>query len=244
MKKYLAVAVASMSSLIGVAYAVPPGFYAGVHAGYSFDQTDTSYAVTDGTYFLTTSVDAINAAPALDLSDDAFVGGAQVGYLAMASGWGYGIEADISYMNANGADGNSVVYPCCGPTAFVYSAAVDTDYLATVRARAGVDFAGSFLYVTGGLAISDASFSVSSSDTLGPIPLATYSASDTLIGWTAGGGLEFDLSANVSAKAEYLYVDLGSIGASGLFAAGFTDVAGGTADITKHVARIGVNLHF
>ena len=32
---------------------------------------------------------------------------------------------------------------------------------------------------------------------------------DTNAGWTAGGGLEFIIAGNWTAKAEYLYVDLG-----------------------------------
>ena len=32
---------------------------------------------------------------------------------------------------------------------------------------------------------------------------------DTLVGWTAGGGVEYALTKHLSFKTEYLYVDLG-----------------------------------
>ena len=34
--------------------------------------------------------------------------------------------------------------------------------------------------------------------------------SDVRLGWTAGAGVEYALNQNLSVKAEYLYVDLGS----------------------------------
>ena len=36
------------------------------------------------------------------------------------------------------------------------------------------------------------------------------STAGTQIGWTAGGGVEFAFTPNLTAKVEYLYVDLGS----------------------------------
>jgi opacity protein-like surface antigen len=36
------------------------------------------------------------------------------------------------------------------------------------------------------------------------------SESKTAVGWTIGAGFEFGLTQNISAKAEYLYFDLGS----------------------------------
>jgi opacity protein-like surface antigen len=40
--------------------------------------------------------------------------------------------------------------------------------------------------------------------------------SGTSIGWTAGAGMEWKFSRNWSAKAEYLYVDLGKHAATGV----------------------------
>ncbi|MGI8569526.1 MAG: outer membrane protein [Methylocella sp.] len=40
--------------------------------------------------------------------------------------------------------------------------------------------------------------------------MPSASASKTAVGWTIGAGFEFGLTKNISAKAEYLYFDLGS----------------------------------
>ena len=42
---------------------------------------------------------------------------------------------------------------------------------------------------------------------------------ETNVGWTVGGGLEFAIAGNWTAKAEYLYVNLGDIRLAGLPAA-------------------------
>jgi outer membrane immunogenic protein len=74
------------------------------------------------------------------------------------------------------------------------------------------------LYATGGLAYGGvkSSTTIAQSDT-GILPgnvTATYagtgSISETRAGWTAGGGVEWMFARQWSAKAEYLYYDLGS----------------------------------
>jgi opacity protein-like surface antigen len=57
-------------------------------------------------------------------------------------------------------------------------------------------------------------------------------------GWTAGGGMEFALTNQWSAKAEYMYYDLGSTNYS---------VDGPTlveVDTRGSTLRVGVNYHF
>jgi outer membrane immunogenic protein len=63
------------------------------------------------------------------------------------------------------------------------------------------------------------------------------------LGWTAGAGTEVMLSPNWSAKAEYLYVDLGKqttdmdpIDGILIFSA--------STDYHEHIARVGLNYHF
>jgi opacity protein-like surface antigen len=103
-------------------------------------------------------------------------------------------------------------------------------WLSTVRGRAGYAFGGILPYVTGGLAVGD-------------IRAATpgfAGASDTNAGWTAGGGIEFALPGNWSAKAEYLHVDLGR------FNCGLDCGLATTDNVSMHdnVFRAGVNYRF
>ncbi len=64
--------------------------------------------------------------------------------------------------------------------------------------------------------------------------------SNTNAGWTVGGGVEFALPGNWSAKAEYLHVDLGDFNCGA--------ACGGTPNenvsMHENVFRAGVNYHF
>jgi len=86
-------------------------------------------------------------------------------------------------------------------------------------------------YVTGGLAVGNIR-------TTGPL---VAGIDQTNAGWTVGGGVEFALVANWTAKIEYLYVDLGSAncGAACGFAPG-----GNTVSLTSNIVRGGINYRF
>jgi outer membrane immunogenic protein len=100
----------------------------------------------------------------------------------------FGLEGDIDWSNIRGT------------TLVTCPAGCETrnTWLATVRGRLGYAADRFMPYITGGAAFGDirANF-----------PGAGASANKT--GWTAGGGVEFSLAGNWTAKAEYLYVDLG-----------------------------------
>ncbi len=72
---------------------------------------------------------------------------------------------------------------------------------------------------------------------------AIISAGNTFnqVGWTVGGGIEAAVAGNWTAKAEYLYVDLGSI--SSTFNDG-TNTITTSSTVRDHIFRAGVNYHF
>lgn len=81
---------------------------------------------------------------------------------------------------------------------------VRVPWLATFRARVGRTFDRVFVYGTGGFATLGTSGNLNAGDfgtTPNPVDLSTGS-----IDWTIGGGMEFALDQNVSAKIEYLYM--------------------------------------
>src|SRR6185503_15942077 len=99
-------------------------------------------------------------------------------------------------------------------------------------------------FATGGVALTRLEVANGFSDTNGI--LGSARSSETKVGWTVGGGLEWGLSRNWSVKAEYLYLNFGSVSASGTVVAppGGVAYANGlstSADLTAHVARAGVN---
>jgi outer membrane immunogenic protein len=63
--------------------------------------------------------------------------------------------------------------------------------------------------------------------------------SETRVGWTVGGGAEFALSGQWTAKLEYLYADLGDTSC----AAGNCAVPT-TVDLTTNLVRGGINFRF
>jgi outer membrane immunogenic protein len=132
-----------------------------------------------------------------------------------------GLEGDIDWANLKGTNASTLCPAGCSTS--------DT-WLSTVRGRAGYAFGGVLPYVTGGLAVGD-------------IRAATPGfpgASNTSAGWTAGAGIEFGLTGNWSAKAEYLYVDLGR------FNCGVSCNGLPTDNVSMHdnVVRAGVNYRF
>ncbi|MGC1373111.1 MAG: outer membrane beta-barrel protein [Candidatus Sulfotelmatobacter sp.] len=70
-------------------------------------------------------------------------------------------------------------------------------------------------------------------------------------GWTIGGGIEWSFAPNWSAKAEYLYYDLGSatynLGTLNTTSTGLSFTRLGvssTADFRGNIVRVGLNYRF
>ena len=118
----------------------------------------------------------------------------------------FGIEADIQW---TGQDGD--ISACLDdPVSVCAKASYALDWFGTVRGRAGyLVFPDTLLYLTGGLAYGHVSADFSASQP----SLGTISVSDsaTKTGWVIGGGLEWALDRSWRVRAEYLYMDLGSM---------------------------------
>jgi outer membrane immunogenic protein len=149
------------------------------------------------------------------------VAGGTAGYNWQFGNAVLGLEADVDWANLKGTSSSALCPAGCTTS--------DT-WLSTVRGRAGYAFGGVLPYITGGLAMGD-------------IRAATpgfAGASGTNAGWTVGGGIEFALPGNWTAKAEYLHVDLGS------FNCGANCNGLPTDNVSMHdnVVRAGVNYRF
>jgi outer membrane immunogenic protein len=155
-------------------------------------------------------------------ANSSFLGGFQAGYnWQVDPRWVVGVEADWDWTHTR--------YNFCRQTDVSSSACNDngdgfesigsrTGWLGTARARAGVTLDGILLYGTGGAAWGRVVTTLSQSclvvgcGTVSLLPQAASSTSTTdKMGWVAGVGAEYALSTNWSAKAEWLYIDLGTI---------------------------------
>jgi outer membrane immunogenic protein len=146
------------------------GFYVGAHAGGAFG----------GEAEFSNDFDSLS----LDV-DNAFTGGVHVGYNWQASqNWVVGIEGSISALSLEAEDGDLEI----------------SDYVASIRGRAGVAFDQNLVYGTAGVA-----FLGYADDTANLLD-----DDDTAVGFVIGAGWERKITDNLSFGVEGLYYNFES----------------------------------
>jgi outer membrane immunogenic protein len=146
--------------------------------------------------------------------------GGTVGYNYQFGQAVVGVEGDIDWADINGTTNSACPFGC---------KTTDT-WLSTVRGRLGYAADRFMPFVTGGAAFGDVRASTP----------GFAGASNTNAGWTVGAGLEFAFAGNWTAKAEYLYVDLGKFNCGISCGALVTD----NVSFTTNIVRAGVNYRF
>jgi outer membrane immunogenic protein len=160
--------------------------------------------------------------PAVKNSPKGMLFGGTAGYNWQSGAWVYGVEGDFDWSGVKG----SVACPPGG------SCQTKSDWLATFRGRIGYAFDRFLPYLTAGGAISH----VKATNT-GATP-GFEGASATPFGFTGGLGLEYAFLGNLTAKIEYLYVDLGKFNCA---------ACGATPDnvtFKESIIRAGLNYKF
>ncbi len=185
------------------------GIYIGVNGGYAFADSNWSDPILGSTG---------------NFSTDGFLFGGTIGGNYQWGQFVLGIEADGDWQNLNGT-----TYSVAGSCAR-FGCTTQSDWLATVRGRAGYAFDRFLVYGTGGAAFGDLQAAA------GVLPFN----STTQVGWTAGAGIEYAFLPNWTAKVEYLYVDLGSQSCPFASCAGTAT----TVSLTENVIRAGINFKF
>jgi outer membrane immunogenic protein len=242
------------------------GFYAGLNAGYA-DEQSTFTTAANGTPDTTLGVPAGVSEGLATLSSGrittnngmGFIGGGQIGYnLQLSPLWVVGLEADIQGKTGS-SDGSiaagQIITPAIPvPITSIQTVSVSTDWIGTVRGRFGLLLAPAwYVYFTGGLAYggSSASTALFQSGTNGFVGTGGGNISTTRIGGTFGAGLEWMFARNWSAKAEYLFYDLGTVNFSYGAMSGFFAVPGlpyqtvtNSVHFEGNIARAGINYHF
>jgi outer membrane immunogenic protein len=198
------------------------GFYIGAHGGGAWGRDD----ITHSTIFAAPGAFAIDAAAVTAsssplLNPNGFIAGVHAGYNVQTGSFVWGIEGDISYFRLRASANGTFPFPSTvpggplAPPTLSYSAntSLTTDWLATFRPRLGFALANALLYVTGGLAVTNEKVD-QTSGVLNGATLAS-SISETRLGWTVGGGIEYMLTPNWTIRAEYLHLDFGTASGSG-----------------------------
>jgi len=255
-------------------YLPPPppmwtGFYAGLNAGGIWSASNNVSLVSTGALGAGLTPLGVAVANAfvngandrLGVGTSGFIGGGQVGYnFQWGPSWLVGLEADIQGTTASANRNVARAFAAPGGTILTtsLSSSRSLDYFGTVRGRIGFLVTPTLLiYGTGGLAYGGINANIFVAQTLVPglgitgFPAAGGSFSNTRVGWTAGGGLEWLFTPNWSVKVEYLYFDLGSVqrtfgplavtvGAAPLVTA-FPALR---ANFNGNIVRAGINYHF
>ena len=133
--------------------------------------------------------------------------------------WVVGVEADIDWTSIDDSTACPAGITC----------ETRNDWFGTVRGRAGYSWGRIMPYATAGIAFGN----IDANRTSFP------GASDGNIGWTIGVGIEGAIVGNWTAKAEYLYADLGDTTCSAAACGTAT-----TVDLGINILRAGVNYRF
>ncbi len=196
------------------------GFYAGGHVGYMFGTAHATLGDPIGTGW------SGGSSPYGTL-----IGGMQAGYeFFLPSRLMLGLEADASFPNT--PDPIQVMSYRATPTG---SANEQVEYLASLRGRLGYDLGGWTPFVTGGIAWASTRFSRTDLTTGNE----DASPGNVRLGYVLGGGVDYRLDRRWSARAEYLYTDLGLAGL--VFGAA---PARYDSQYELHSFRLGLNYHF
>ena len=233
-------------------YAMPAqwtGLYVGAHAGYADGGWDLNLSAP-GSWSVFYNDQYIPANRSLD--DGSLFGGLQAGYNYQVGSLVFGLETDVSWadLNADGTFTSKTTGACAPNSCTQWKVNTSLDVFGTVRGRLGYANGSLLIYGTAGLAWGQAEISVAASHNGPNFPDqgARVSGDFNHIGWTAGGGMEWQFAPNWSLKAEYLYIDLGS---EKYVPTGTTTPTSTTpwneyipAELDFHTARIGINYRF
>jgi outer membrane immunogenic protein len=258
------------------------GCYVGLNGGYGWNKGNTRYSDPNTTSdpingIANTGFVALTI-PMPSPSEQGGLGGGTAGCNWQTQRWVVGVEGDFDSTNISGSQ------TTIGPTTsfapysqYGEGPAVNTNrnditgtayervslsWLSTVRGRAGfVAQDRLLLFVTGGLAIGQAR-------TTGYVDLASAalapqfgtvrwggSNTATMVGYSLGGGAEWALSDHWSAKAEYLWYDLGKVShplncisdegiscSANIFI--YKTLGSTTSSVSGSIVRVGINYHF
>jgi outer membrane immunogenic protein len=239
-------AFAAAASLASSAFAAEPaptppppvpiftwtGLYLGGQIGYGWRNDNIYY----------TGFDPATGNPfsaSVSSSPGGVIGGAHVGfnYQIDKPGGGFvlGLEGSV--------DGTSLSNTvAAGLGAFEggsVTASTNTDIQGSIRGRFGIAWDRLLAYATGGVAFGgfNTNYAISA-----PAFFGSSSFSNTRVGWTAGGGIDYAVTNNWSVFAEYRYTDFGTLGNTQLAAAALP--AGGALSVSRTLSQSQVQVGF
>src|SRR5262249_817540 len=157
--------------------------------------------------------------------------------------WVFGIELDSNYLGMNKDFSSGVfVVPTSGDS-YTFRSKFNSNWLLTARPRFGYSIDRFFIYATAAFSIAHHKLATNITQ-LNVAFGESGSASQTSVGWALGGGVEYAIDNHWSAKAEYLYVDPGSISYASYGHPGTGYLASHSAHLKTNIIRLGINYRF
>lgn len=193
------------------------GVYLGLNAGYGFGQQTPLSLISDNY-------------SGFNYGASGFLGGVTAGAQIQSGHVVMGLETDLDWTGTKGSGSGPV--SVMGTTIGTATLASTLSAIATLRARVGYAADNWLFYGTGGVAATNEAWTVTSSSgfacgTAGPNFLPCASRSDLHLGLAAGGGVEYGITPNMSAKVEYIWVG-----------------AGATNTLKENTVKAGLNFRF
>ena len=140
------------------------------------------------------------------------IGGANLGYNYQINHWVIGVEGSVDGTSLSNTGGLAF------PDGTILAVHSSTDVQGSIRGRVGIAWDRALIFATGGVAFGgfntrynyDGFGAAVGAAHLAPF-FASSNLSDTHVGWTVGGGVQYAITNDWSVRADYRYTDWGSI---------------------------------
>ncbi len=188
---------------------------------------------------------------------DGFTGGAHIGYNTQFQNVMLGIEGSYDFGELTGSgkgeieakSGSLYTGQTLDDTPTYLSARSSLENLASLRGRIGFTSGSLMIYGTGGVAWVDFEGSVTSPEGFAhPVNTAVTNESATLkfgesmVGWVAGGGIEYMISEAISIRLEAMHYDFGDVKFDAEDEGNIEQMVG-KQTVTVNQARVGISYH-
>jgi outer membrane immunogenic protein len=191
------------------------GVYAGGQIGWA--QANNNGSISNGPYYTSYGYES-----------QGVIGGAHVGYNLQVNQFVVGLEGSVDGLSLDKSVSTNV-----GPRPVNY--AQDSHVQGSIRGRFGVVGSERWLvYATGGAAFASINAALES-------PTTYDATSNARVGWTLGGGLEYAITPNWSARVEYRYSDFNG---QAFYPTSFSSAAGSGADVNRRYTQNQVQAGF
>jgi len=189
------------------------GFYIGAFGGYKHGSVDTDLDATGSWDLFPLDRDVVEVHSADNLDANGAEIGGLLGFNFQRGCWVFGIEGAGGYVFLRDSF-DSETFPLPALTDKSIQQAFRTNWLATVGGRLGCSIENWLPYITGGVAFGNVDYESRLHNVFGS-PTGPYISGDreddTNVGWFVGGGMQYALGRHWALRAQYEFIDLGSV---------------------------------